>query len=282
LIGYDPETDFVIAPWISGQLKDNLKDGQIVVGNQVDAATGGALKFFGCKYKVAAKLEETGMGFDTSVFMNYHTAEQIMDSARKIGIRFKFEGTDLISAIMINTEDGDEPAALGDKILKRLEREGIKADVVIPQNIMSSASENIGKFVLYVKAFSAMLWILALILLTVVFTFSIHERKKEIAVLRILGATRKKLMQMVFSEAAMISAWGSVTGIILACIVVFPFNTYIAMRMEMPYMLPRPETIAVITVISFLLTFVIGPAASAYSAYRIGRNEIHVTMREGE
>ncbi len=282
LIGYDPKTDFVIAPWISRQLKGKLEDGQLVVGSQIDAAAGGALKFFGHKYRVVTKIEETGMGFDTSVFMNYATARQILDSARQIGVRFKFEGSDLISAVMIKTDRGVEPADLGDKILDRLELEGIKADVVIPQNITSSAAESIRKFIIYIRIFSVTLWLLALILLTVVFTFSIHERKKEIAVLRILGATRKKLLQLIFGEAAMISAGGAISGVLLAGVVIFLYNTYIGMKLGMPYMLPQPEIIALIAAASLLLTFGIGPVASSYSAYTIGRNEIHVTMREGE
>lgn len=282
LIGFDPKTDFVISPWVSGQLKKELKDGQVVVGSQVDAVAGGTLKFFDQKYQVAGKLEETGMGFDTSVFMNYHTAEAVLISAKQVGISFKFKGDDLISAVMIKTKSGYDTADLGDEIIERLDQEGIEADVVEPQNIMNSISESIRDFIQYVRVFSVMLWILTCCLLTVVFTFSIHERKKEIAVLRILGATRKKLLRLLFSEAVMISAGGSAVGILLACLVIFPFKTYIGMKMGIPYMLPQPETIAAITVISFLLTSVIGPAASAYSAYQIGRNEILITFREGE
>jgi len=140
LIGYDPTTDFVVAPWISSQINGKLKDGQLVVGSRIDAAAGGILKFFGHKYQVVTKLEETGMGFDTSVFMNFDTAKKLLDSARQIGVRFKIEGSDQISAIMVKAENGVDPEDLGDRIIDRLEREGIKADLVIPQNITSSVS----------------------------------------------------------------------------------------------------------------------------------------------
>jgi putative ABC transport system permease protein len=282
LIGYDPTTDFVIAPWISSQIKGKLKDGQLVVGSRIDAAAGGILKFFGHKYQVVTKLEETGMGFDTSVFMNFDTAQKLLDSARQIGVRFKIEGSDQISAIMVKAENGVDPEDLGDRIIDRLEREGIKADLVIPQNITSSVSQSISKYIIYIRIFSIMLWLLALILLTVVFTFSIHERKKEIAVLRVLGATRIKLLQLIFGEAAIIGAAGGIAGIFLAGTVIFLYSTYIGMLLGTPYVLPQLETIAAITAASFLVSFGIGPVASSFSAYRIGRNEIHITMREGE
>ena len=240
-----------------------------MVGSKIDAAEGGALKFFGHKYPVATKLEETGMGFDTSVFMDYSTAKQILESAREIGVRFKFEGDELISAVMIKVENGFNPADLGDEIVDRLEVEGIKADVVIPQNITSSAAENIRKFTLYIRILSFALWLLALILLSVVFTFSIHERKKEIAVLRIIGTTRKKLLQLIFGEAAMISLGGAIAGILLAGIVIYLFRTYIGMKLSMPYLLPQPEIIVAITAFSLLINSGIGPVAASFSAYRI-------------
>lgn len=282
LIGFDPTTDFVIAPWVSDQFIDELKDGQLVIGSLIDAQEGGALEFFGQKYQVAGKLSETGMGFDTSVFINYHTAEAVLNSAKQLGISFKADGDDLISAVMIKVEDGYDPADLGKKITGQLDQEGIEADVVLPQNILSATTKSINNFILYVRVFSVMLWILTCALLMVVFTFSIHERKKEIAVLRILGTTRKKLLQMIFCEAVIISAGGSLAGILLTYLVIFPFNTYISMKLGLPYILPQPEKVAAITIISFLLTSMIGPVASAYSAYRIGRNDIHITMREGE
>ena len=214
--------------------------------------------------------------------MSYHTAEALLNSAKELGINFNADGRDLTSAVMVNARDGYQPSDLGKEITNRLKQEGIQADVVIPQNIMSSTTKNIGDFILNVHLFSITLWILICVLLTVIFTFSIHERKNEQAIFRIIGATRKKLLNLIFCESLIVCCSGSLIGILTGYFFVFPFSTYISMRLNLPYLLPQLNQIVFITVFSFLLSSVIGPIASAYGAYRIGRNGIQTTFREGE
>lgn len=282
LIGYEPKTDFVIAPWISGQLKKNLEKGELVVGSKLDNQVGDTLKFFGHEYVVAGRLQETGLGFDTSVFMNFDTAQYILDDASEKGINYRFNNGDSISAVMVKADDGYDAAAINNAIVDHLREAGIKADVVASRTILTTASEHIKQFIFYVKVFSVMLWVMTAVLLSVVFTFSVYERKKEIAVLRILGATKGKLLQILFGEAAIIGGGGSLVGLILAFLVLFPFSTLISIKLNLPFVLPSPQRIALLAMLSFLLTGAAGPAASVSSAYRIVRNEIHATMREGE
>jgi putative ABC transport system permease protein len=69
-----------------------------------------------------------------------------------------------------------------------------------------------------------------------VFSGSIHERKKEFALLRILGATRKKLVAIVLGESSLAGLAGGAAGVILASLAVFPFSTLINERLELPYL----------------------------------------------
>ncbi|MDF3001491.1 MAG: hypothetical protein K0Q48_1610 [Bacillota bacterium] len=282
LIGYEPKTDFVIAPWISGQLKKDLEKGELVVGSKLEHQVGDTLKFFGREYVVAGRLQETGLGFDTSVFMNFDTAENVLDDAKIKGIHYRFNKGDSISAVMVKAEEGYDVSAINNAIVDRLREAGIKADVVASRTIVTTASDHINQFIFYVKVFSVMLWVLAVVLLSVVFTFSVHERKKEIAVLRILGATKGKLLQLIFGEAALIGTGGALVGLSLAFLVLFPFSTLISLTLNLPFVLPPPQRIAFLAMLSFLLTGAAGPAASVSSAYRIVKNEIQATMREGE
>lgn len=282
LIGYEPKTDFVIAPWISDQMKKDLEKGELVVGSKLDNQLGDTLKFFGREYVVAGRLQETGLGFDTSIFMNFDTAQNILDDAREKGINYQFNKGDSISAVMVKAEDGYAAPQINNAIVDRLREAGIKADVVASRTILTTASDHITQFIFYVKVFSVMLWVLTAILLSVVFTFSVHERKREIAVLRILGATKGKLLQLIFGEAAIIGAGGSLVGLILAFLVLFPFSNLISLKLNLPFVLPSPQWITLLSMLSFLLTGAAGPAASVFSAYRIVKNEIQATMREGE
>jgi putative ABC transport system permease protein len=115
-----------------------------------------------------------------------------------------------------------------------------------------------------------------------VFSGSINERKKEFAVIRVLGATRKKLAAIVLSESSLAGLAGGVIGIVLAALVVFPFSTYIGDRLQLPYIQPRGMAIVGSIAASLLLSFIVGPLASLYSAVKISRAETYYTLREGE
>ena len=80
LVAIDPETDFVIEPWLKTQGDLELKKGQVVVGHEVTAKVGEKVTFYNVDFQVAAKLDKTGMGYDNSVFMSFDTAFELADS----------------------------------------------------------------------------------------------------------------------------------------------------------------------------------------------------------
>ncbi len=59
------------------------------------------------------------------------------------------------------------------------------------------------------------LWVLAFAILTAAFCLMINERKREFAVLRVAGASRRMLSRMIVSEAAYLSLAGGALGILL-------------------------------------------------------------------
>lgn len=67
MIGFDPETDFSIRPWIRESYKGEITDGDLVVGADINVPADRTLKFYGQVYRVAARLERTGTGLDNAV-----------------------------------------------------------------------------------------------------------------------------------------------------------------------------------------------------------------------
>jgi putative ABC transport system permease protein len=168
------------------------------------------------------------------------------------------------------------------RLAQTIGRENAGVDVVVAQRIFSGISETLGGLTAYIHLFSIVLWVLALIVLAAVSSGSIHERKKEFAVLRILGATRGKLAGMVLGESALTGIAGGAAGIVLASMVIFPFSTLISERLELPYLDAPLLRIIPLALGSLFLSGLVGPLASLYSALRISRAETYFTMREGE
>ena len=80
LIAIDPETDFIVTPWLEENDLPPLQEGQMYLGYNVAPAEPGKITFFNEDYEVLGKLEQTGTSYDTCVFMTWDTAQQIMNS----------------------------------------------------------------------------------------------------------------------------------------------------------------------------------------------------------
>ena len=183
-----------------------------------------------------------------------------------------------VSAILVKTDPAKAPSLIAGDIRKQ--NEGV--EVMISQGIFARIAVTLSGLVKYIHVFSIALWALALVVLAAVFSGLIHERKKEFALLRLLGATRKRLIGIVLSESSIAGIAGGVAGIALASLAVFPFSTLISERLELPYLDAPPFNIMLLILGSLLLSALAGPLASLYAALRISKAETYYTMREGE
>jgi putative ABC transport system permease protein len=280
LIGFDPKTDFVIQPWMSNVLKVPLADGEIVIGSSINAEVGQKLKFFDRTFLIAGRLDKTGMGFDTSVFMNLATAKQVARDSERLQAHPVSENADLISSVIVKIKSGYDVKDVANNILQAYSQEGVH--VVVTKNMLSDISGSLRGLTTYIFILAGALWVLAVGVLIIVFSITLNGRKKEFSIFRVLGATRSKLVRLILCESCLISIFGTAAGMIVAAIVVFPFSTYISSILGLPYLQPSYGVLSIVAAMSFLISFVVGPIASAYAAIKIGNSEIYTTMKEGE
>jgi putative ABC transport system permease protein len=283
LIAYDPKTDFVIQPWMAEKYNKTVEDGQVVAGSRIAIRSDETVRLLGHNYPVAARLSRSASGLDTSIFMTMNTMRLLIGRARTEGYDFltaqeKEMQRGAVSVVLAKAGPSTPPARLAQTI----GRENAGVDVVVSQSIFSGISETLAGLTAYIHLFSLVLWVLAIVVLAAVFSGSVHERKKEFAVLRILGATRGKLAGMVLGESALAGIAGGAAGILLAAMVIFPFSTLISEGLELPYLDAPLLHIVLLALGSLVLSVLAGPLASLYAALRISRAETYFTMREGE
>ncbi|MDR0671526.1 MAG: ABC transporter permease [Oscillospiraceae bacterium] len=281
LIGYDPGTDFVIAPWLARALPGGPADGEIVIGHSVSARVGEELLFFSQKYRVAGQLERTGMGFDTSVFMNMGTARATLE---EYVYYTGAEIPDRARAVSTLTADVDAarttPQEVARKIRDVYRNEGV--GVILTQAMIGGISDSLNAFLTVVAALVAVLWLLAAGVLMLMFSVTLHERRREFGLYRALGATRGRLVRIVLTESSLLSLAGACAGVALLCLLLFPFQPLIARSVAAPYLQPSAAAAAALLGASLLLSFLTGPLASARAAASIGRVAAHAAVRGGE
>ena len=280
LVAIDPETDFVIKPWLKTQGGLELKLGQVVVGHEVIAKVGEKITFYNVDFQVAAKLDKTGMGYDNSVFMSFDTAFELTDS-KIANENLKLNNSeDLISMIMIDAEDRYSPDKLTVEIQHAYNSEDI--GVHTANSLFSGISAEMKKFTSYSIILIILLFIATAMALFSIFTITINERKREFGILYTLGANARQMFSMVIIEALIISIIGGFLGVIVSDILLFLFRNLVGMKLGIPYFQMPLTDILSVSIKCILVAVLTGIVASFYSAYKISKEEPYVLIRENE
>jgi putative ABC transport system permease protein len=279
LISFDPKTDFTVTPWIESSNGGGIGYKELVIGSEILLIGKDKVKLFGREFPVAATLSKSGTGLDTSIYMTEETMKFIAVLANELGC--SHGAPNIIdtqtSTVLIKAEPGYNPYLIGQDITFN----DIDVDVVQSKDVAAGLTKQMSSLIGYVKVFEVMLWLLAIVVLGVLFSVSVNERKKEFATFRMMGATRRKLSALVLGESSLISIAGALIGTGLAALFVIPFSDSIGSAIGLPYLAPSLPTIFTIFLLSVTVAFVIGPLTAIWSARRIGRSETHSMFTEG-
>lgn len=279
IIGFDPDTDFSIQPWIRESYSRDLGDGDVIVGSGITVPKNRILRFYNQDCRVVASLDQTGTGLDTAVYANMNTIQALMAGSQAEGFDY-FGGADpqrTISSIMVKVKDGCSIESVANDInihVRHVEATQAKTMVSSIAGGLTNVSRIIG-------GLTAMIWALAIVILILAFVMISHERTREFAILRVMGASQRMLSGLLRWEAAFISLVGAVLGVAVGALVVFPFSSLIRGKLDLPYLMPGSGVVLGLLVGSVVLAVAAGSLTSAISAYRISRIDTGLILREG-
>ena len=279
VIGIDQEADFTVQPWIEKSYGRALGERDVLVGSKVNSDVGGSLRIYNVNCPVVGRLESTGTGLDTAVYASMDTIRLLLDAAREMGRNLQIEGKaeSVVSAVYVKVRDDWDVEKVANEINIHIR----KVEAVRTRNMITSVSDSLSGVSSTVAALLAVVWVLAFVILFIAFTMLIHERKREFAVLRALGASRRRLGRMILAESALVSLGGGALGILLAAAVVFPFASLIETRLGLPFLTPGIGRALTLAAATLLITLLAGPAASAHAARRLSRVDPGSVLREG-
>ena len=277
IIGYDPETDFTVSPWIRKSAGRELGDLDVVVGNDLSVFVGSTITFYGVECNVAAKLDKTGTDLDTAVYTNLNTIKKLIASSVELGMN---EFTDIdpdrvVSCVLIKVADG-YPV---DEVLNDLNLHVRRTKSFRTKDMISGVSDSLTGVSDIVGVLMCAVWVLGLAVLFLAFRMSVNERKKEFAVLRIAGASKKRLAGIVMSEALMITLAGAAVGIIIGLLMMISFNGLIEESTGLPFLLPDGGAVALCAVFALAVSVIGGMISAVWTAGRISRIDAGVILR---
>ncbi|MCR4648206.1 MAG: FtsX-like permease family protein [Lachnospiraceae bacterium] len=282
IIFYNPETDFLIHPWISSEYKKAQDKNCVVTGSFVNVEDNGNIKIFGREYKVAAKMAKTGTSLDSSIYFTFDSLDTVLADASEKGsfITDEQQNGDLISSVFINIEEGYEEGDVLNRIKTSVSTD---YDLVFSKELSRQFSDNLSNIyeVLHIINIFAIMFFVAIDFC--VNCIVVNSQKTEIALYRIMGIDKKSIIKILFEDALLTSILGGTGGCLLSALFTVPFGDYIGNMLEMPYLGPDFLRVTLFIVLVTLLTVVIGILGSLYPIIVVCVLDPYTALRkEGE
>lgn len=284
IIGFDTESDFVIQPWIREVLTDKLPKGSIVVGSEIRTGEKKTLKIFDREFPVAATLEPVGNKLDQAVFVDEATLANIRDAAEAKGIVFlkdeKTKNSEIVaySSILIKLKEGADV----EKLSRELHSHYDGVQFRTRKDLFSGLQKSANFLQIVVWTIVAIFLIVSAAAIVISFSLSTRERRREYALLRIIGFTRKRLQNLVLGEALLVSAVGTYIGLLFASIAFFTFRIWIGEHVGIPFIVPTVAEIAAVYAAVILLLHSVGPVAVYGVANKVSQIDAYAALREVE
>lgn len=279
VIGIDQETDFSIQPWISQRYQGKLGEYEVVVGCEVNAQVGETIRIYNENCKVAARLAKTGTGLDTAVYTSIDTIRLLLTAAEELGHDLKISGDpqDVISAVYVKVKDGYEI----EQVANNLKVYVRKTESIQTKSMLTGVADGLKGMEKIISVLLCVIWIIGFAVLMVVFCLMINERKREFAVLRLLGMSKKRLADQIRGEALLYCLAGGISGMLLGMIVIYSFSALFEKVLGMPFLLPGIGSGMVIGLFTMIVIMISGMIASAYTAHRLSQVDPGSALREG-
>jgi len=278
LVGYEPESDFVVGPWLEQNLSRPLDKDEVVIGSLILANKGEQVHFYGRNFDVAGVLDGTGMGADESVFMRMRDAYQMAVESQTEAETTLDIRPGQISSVLVKVT----PGTTIDQVAQRI-KTGVPGTMAITANELSrSVTDRLSGFLRGFFALDAIVWVMSLLTIAAIFSMIVNERQREIGLIRAMGGSKNFVFRLMLTEALMLTALGGIAGIFVGGAALFIFKAIITSSLGIPYLWPPLWYFGIMMGGTLVLAIITGAIASLYPAISSSRLEPYFAIRQGE
>jgi putative ABC transport system permease protein len=277
IVVYDPATDFTLSPWLQKNVGRKLALGEVIGGTYIFVPEGSEfIELYGYDVDLLGVMEPTGTGIDQTLFMSLETAQAMARASRTQAMETLNVNPNVISTIMVKADPGTDPHRVAIDIQKNTE--GV---VSLESPKLFGAFRNQMNGLLWgFFAITVIVWAVTMLLIGINFSMAANERRREMAVLRCLGATRSFIFRSVLTEAALLALGGSVVGIGIAASGLYLFRDLIAGSLKMPFLFPSIPSFIGLFSAGVALAIITVTLSALIPAARLSRQELAIAMRE--
>ena len=220
IVGFEPETDFVLSPWIAEGEGTSLPRGSVLVGSAVADGHAETMSIYGMQRPIGAHLLATGSELDSAVFVPMDTLADIVADASAAGqdVDASLDPATDYSAALVRASDSDAIESVTNWINLYVR----KVSAVHATEALVGAASGIRAHRGVAIGVLGATWLVLLGALIIVQVSLMNERMQELAVWRSIGASRSIMSRVMLSESALLHVAGALVGVCLAALTV-PF-----------------------------------------------------------
>ncbi|MFN2227520.1 MAG: ABC transporter permease [Anaerolineae bacterium] len=276
VVAYDPATDFTLKPWIVPRPPETLALGEAVVGALITPVEGNSLDVHDYPLRIVARLEPTEGDIDQTIFVSFETAQALFIHVQaQPEPAFEIQ-PESVSSVMVNVKMGADPHEVAIRILEQVPG-------VVPIESTGFFQSQRGQMVGLLRAVFGLLaitWVLSMFFVGLVFSLAANERRRQIGVLRALGATAAFVFRSLLAEGAALAVGGGAVGIGLAVLIIGLFGPQIATLANIHVHLPPGPVLLAMSAGGLVLALLTVTPAVWLPARRISAEEPSLAMRE--
>lgn len=279
LVAFDPEADFTVKPWLEKHLSRQLGPREVITGREIPVVVGDSIPFFGSTFKVAGTMEPTGMAFfDRAAFMSLDAAYTMAEDSRTKAIRRIDVGRDQISTVLVQVGEDFTP----DRVALRIEHDirGVKA--LVSDTVISTVRKQLSGLIHGIMAISGILWVVVLLIMGFAFYMIVNERRREIGLMRAMGASRLHVASLILGEASLLSLAGGVAGVALGFAVLVSFKNLTLHYLKLPYLFPSAFDLGLLIAAGMAVSLLTGLLAALLPSVSAIRTDPYQAIRSAE
>ena len=279
LIAFDPRRDITVQPWLEQHLDRPLREGDVIVGGRREEPLGSELLLFGRPLTVYGKLGKTAVGtHERGLFITFATLDELRDIMRQIcGTKAPLEPNKL-SGVLLELAPGATTQQVRFAALANFP--DIK--VVAGESMLTSIRQGLAALLNGVLGLMVIMFVSTALMVSVLFSAIITERRRELGLLKAIGARSGQIIGMLLTEAALATALGGVMGCVLGVLLMRVYEhslVYYLDRMGIPFVWLNAATTGLIAFGCIALASLIGIAGALYPAWRASRQEPYDLIR---
>ena len=234
------------------------------------------IMLYGYNLDLKGTLEPTGIGIDGTLFMTQETADELARWSAKTAVQPLAVPPDSVSSVLVKVAPGVDRHAVAAQIQKEVD--GVVA--LETPNLFGTFRQQMMGLLWLLLVMLGLAYIVAAVLIGLVFSMAAHERRREMALLRASGATPFFIFRTLWTEAVVVAAAGGVIGVIVSSLAVLLLRNYLAGALHMPFLFPSAGTFLAIVAAALGLSLLTATLAVLVPARRISRVEPALAMKE--